>query len=186
MPISKLRTAPYNLPWGSSIFFKVVATNFYGSSAESDPVNGAVILTFPDAPKSIIENYSFKTGTTISFAWSNGDKDGGAPVTSWNVRYNNNGSSLYDSLATGLPVKSYTAANLSPGTTYYFVVTSTNSFGTSADSAVFTSLSAWVPFKPAKPTTDVVNDKVSITWTAPFANGSPLQRYSLLIKQSDG
>lgn len=160
VPISKLRTAPYNLPWGSSIYFKVNATNFYGSSGVSEPVNGAIILTYPDAPKSIIENFSFKTGTSISFAWSNGVNDGGAPVDSWNVRYNNNGSSLYDPLATGLQVKSYTASNLSPGTVYYFVVTSTNVFGTSADSAVFTSLSAWVPFKPAKPTTRVINDKV--------------------------
>ena len=81
------------MPWGSSIFFKVVATNFYGSSAVSDPVNGAIILTYPDAPKDIIENYSLKSGTTISFAWSDGDKDGGAPVTSYNVRYNSDGSS---------------------------------------------------------------------------------------------
>jgi len=69
VPIAKLRTAPYNLPWGSSIYFKVIASNIYGSSAVSDPVNGAVILTYPDAPKNIIENFSLKSGTTISFAW---------------------------------------------------------------------------------------------------------------------
>lgn len=109
----------------------------YGSSAESVPVNGAVILTIPDAPKDIIENYSLKSGTTISFAWSNGLKDGGAPVATYNVRYNKNGSSSYDDLVAGLSVRSFTASNLEPGTRYYFVVTSTNVFGNSSDSAVF-------------------------------------------------
>ncbi|MEI6370290.1 MAG: hypothetical protein WCO49_11370 [Nostocales cyanobacterium ELA608] len=80
VPISKLRTAPYNLPWGASIYAKVVATNFYGSSAVSEAVNGAIILTIPDAPKGIIEDLSLKSGTTISFSWINGEKDGGAPV----------------------------------------------------------------------------------------------------------
>ena len=83
------------MPWGASIFAKVVATNFYGSSAVSDPVNGAVILTIPDAPKGIIENYRLKSGTTLSFSWINGEKDGGAPVASYNVRYNKDGSSTY-------------------------------------------------------------------------------------------
>lgn len=170
------------MPWGSSIFFKVVATNFYGSSAVSDPVNGAIILTYPDAPKDIIENYSLKSGTTISFAWSDGDKDGGAPVTSYNVRYNSDGSSTYAPLIAGLLVKSFTASNLSPGTRYYFVVTSTNSFGTSSDSAVFESLCAWVPFTPAKPTTEVIGDKVLVSWVAPFDNGSDLTKYSILFK----
>jgi hypothetical protein len=137
VPISKLRTAPYNLPWGASIYAKVVATNYYGSSAVSDPVNGAIILTIPDAPKGIVENFSLKSGTTISFAWTNGDKDGGAPVTSYNIRYNSDGSSVYAPLVSGLLVKSYTASNLTPGVMYYFVVTSTNVFGTSLDSAVF-------------------------------------------------
>lgn len=169
------------MPWGASIYFKVIATNFYGSSAESDPVNGAIILTNPDAPKDIIENYSLKSGTTISFAWSNGEKDGGAPVTSYNIRYNSDGSTTYAPLVSGLLVKSFTASSLTPGTRYYFVVTSTNVFGTSSDSTVFESLCAWVPFKPAKPTTNVIGNKVQITWTAPFENGSPLVKYSLLI-----
>lgn len=48
--IATLRTAPYNLPWGSSVFVKLSATNLYGASEESNAGNGAVILTNPDAP----------------------------------------------------------------------------------------------------------------------------------------
>lgn len=160
VPITKLRTAPYNLPWGSSIYAKVVATNFYGSSAVSDPVNGAIILTIPDAPKGIVENINLKSGTTISLAWTNGDKDGGAPVTSYSIRYNSDGSGVFAPLIDKLLVKSFTASNLTPGVRYYFVVTSLNVFGESLDSAVFNSLSAWVPFKPDKPTTNVIGNRL--------------------------
>jgi hypothetical protein len=48
--ISTLRGPPFNLPWGSSIFAKVYATNLYGNSQVSDEGNGATILTVPDAP----------------------------------------------------------------------------------------------------------------------------------------
>jgi hypothetical protein len=48
--ISDLIKAPYHLPWGSSIFAKVIAINSIGNSAVSDAGNGAVILTNPDAP----------------------------------------------------------------------------------------------------------------------------------------
>jgi hypothetical protein len=41
---------PYNLPWGSSIYAKLYATNSYGDSETSEVGNGAVILTNPDAP----------------------------------------------------------------------------------------------------------------------------------------
>ena len=160
VPITKLRTAPYNLPWGASIYAKVVATNYYGSSAVSDPVNGAIILTIPDAPAGIVENFSLKSGTTISLTWTNGEKDGGAPVTSYSIRSNKNGTSAYDPLIAGILVKSFTASNLTPGVRYYFVVTSHNAFGVSLDSAVFSSLAAWVPFTPVKPTTNVIGNRL--------------------------
>lgn len=114
------------------------AENIYGNSSFSVPVNGAIILTVPDAPTAIIENFSLKSGTTISFAWSNGVKDGGAPVDSYNILYNSNGTTVYDPLVLGLKnVKSHTATGLKTGDVYYFVVTSTNVFGTSSYSAVF-------------------------------------------------
>lgn len=42
--------------------------------------NGAVILTIPDAPKSVAELYSSRTATSLGISWVIGDKDGGAPV----------------------------------------------------------------------------------------------------------
>jgi len=51
--ISDLIVAPYHLPWGSSVFAKVVAFNIKGNSVESAAGNSAVILTIPDAPTNL-------------------------------------------------------------------------------------------------------------------------------------
>jgi hypothetical protein len=43
------------------------------------------------------------------------------------------------------------------------------------------------PETPAAPTTTVVtNSDVTISWTAPAENGSPITEYNVAIRQSDG
>lgn len=43
IPVQILRESPFSLPWGSSVYAIVIATNAYGDSAQSNPGNGAVI-----------------------------------------------------------------------------------------------------------------------------------------------
>jgi hypothetical protein len=50
IPVATLRTTPYSLPWGSSVYAKAIAINLYGDSDQSDAGNGAIIITTPDAP----------------------------------------------------------------------------------------------------------------------------------------
>lgn len=47
--------APFSLPWGSSIYAKVIAINVKGGSVESLAGNGAIILRAPDAPLSLAD-----------------------------------------------------------------------------------------------------------------------------------
>ena len=54
VPISTLKTTPYSIEWGLSIWATVTAYNLYGPSVESDPGNGAIILTIPDAPINLV------------------------------------------------------------------------------------------------------------------------------------
>ena len=54
--ISTLRSSPYLLPWGSSVFARIIATNNIGNSLPSIAGNGAVILTYPDAPYNLVNN----------------------------------------------------------------------------------------------------------------------------------
>lgn len=58
VPISTLRAAAFNLPWGSEIWAKIVAINLYGESVVSEAGNGAIILTFPDSPVNLQEDYT--------------------------------------------------------------------------------------------------------------------------------
>ena len=95
VPITILRASPYSLSWGSSIYAKVVATNIYGNSAISLSGNGAVILTVPDSPTTIVENFALKSGTTISISWINGAHNGGAPVLDYTISYNSDTSTIY-------------------------------------------------------------------------------------------
>lgn len=53
--ITALRASPFDLPWGSHIYGKVLATNLVGSSAYSTVGNGAIILTTPDPPINLTE-----------------------------------------------------------------------------------------------------------------------------------
>jgi hypothetical protein len=56
VPINILRSSPLSHDWGSSITAIIKAINLYGESDFSDPGNGAVILTYPDAPIDLIED----------------------------------------------------------------------------------------------------------------------------------
>jgi len=58
-----MRAGPYSLPWGSSIKVRVLASNIIGASPFSVTGNGAIILTFPDAPLSLMKVTASTAGT---------------------------------------------------------------------------------------------------------------------------
>ena len=56
IPVSVLRSSPYSLTWGSSVYAIIIATNVKGNSPKSNSGNGAIIVTYPDPPISLSEN----------------------------------------------------------------------------------------------------------------------------------
>ncbi len=72
VPIAVLRAAPFELPWGSSVYAKVIATNIFGNSMPSEAGFGAVIITKPDKPVDIKEKLSMRTASSITIVWSDG------------------------------------------------------------------------------------------------------------------
>jgi len=52
--VSTLLKAPFDIPFGSSIYAKVKAFNIIGSSDFSEVGNDAVILSVPSAPTNLI------------------------------------------------------------------------------------------------------------------------------------
>lgn len=63
------------------------ATNIYGTSVESNQGNGAVILTYPDAPINLQEDLSEKDGDKIGLMWEEGPSNGGTTVRDYRLSY---------------------------------------------------------------------------------------------------
>jgi hypothetical protein len=83
--VSTLKSAPFEIAWGSSIYAKVIATNYLGSSLASQAGNGAIILTYPDEPLNLVNNLEVTWGTVIGLAWDEGIQSGGTPVLDYTV-----------------------------------------------------------------------------------------------------
>ena len=70
-----MQAAPYELPYGSSIYARVTATNAYGTSDYLEG-NGAVILTVPTAP--VTSNVVSETNWhQITIEWPASQENGG-------------------------------------------------------------------------------------------------------------
>jgi hypothetical protein len=182
--VSTLRGAPFSLAWGSSIYAKVQAYNFYGDSQVSEPGNGAVIITFPDAPIELIETVASRTSSSITFSWSLGENDGGNTVKDFRIS-SDGAIGVYSVLATGVVPKTYTATGLTYGLSYRFKVEARNDFGYSELSEEVLILCATHPEKPSTPTTEVVNNFVIFDWEAPIDNGTPITAYKVYIRKAD-
>lgn len=86
IPITSLMASPFNLPWGATVTATVSAYNVYGWSTVSLPtITGAIILTIPDAPLTLVNNLAVTFGTTIGLTWTSGVSDGGTPVIDYTL-----------------------------------------------------------------------------------------------------
>ena len=129
--VTSLKNPPFSLPWGSSVFVKVVAFNIYGDSLTSDVGNGAVIITYADPPVSLIETIAQRAPTSITFSWLLGSKNGGSAVTDFRISHDG-AIGIYSYIASSITTTSYTATGLTSGLTYRFKVEAQNGFGYSA------------------------------------------------------
>jgi hypothetical protein len=180
IPVATLRASPYSLEWGTSVYAKVIAINTYGNSLESSEGNGAVITTTPGAPTSVIEDTAERTKSTLGLSWTAPTFIGGATITHYRINIAEQGQSY--SVLTSVTTTTYTATGLTAGTTYEFKIESLNSYGYSSYSDVVTLLCAFVPDSPTTVATANANDKVSITWSNPTTNGSPITAYKIFVQ----
>jgi hypothetical protein len=72
---------------------------------------------------------------------------------------------------------------LTAGTIYEFKIESRNSYGYSSDSDVVTLLCAFISDAPLTVTTANVNELVSISWSEPVTNGSPITAYKIFVQE---
>lgn len=114
IPVSVLRAAPYNLDWGTSVFAKVVAINFYGSSTESVEGNSGIIITTPDPPTTLAEVESQRTVSTIGISWVAPVFTGGAVIEDYRVTFVISGQSD-PVIVSGVTEREYLATGLTSG-----------------------------------------------------------------------
>ena len=111
IPITTLMASPFNFSWGASIYAKVVATNSFGNSLESELGNGAIIMTKPDAPINLAETVASRTPTSITFTWDDGANNGGDVIIDYRVSIAQE-TIVYTVIAVGLTSKTFTATGL--------------------------------------------------------------------------
>lgn len=88
MPVQNLRASPYLLPWGSSVYARVLAINDYGSSqfsAQNSEDKKAVIITYASKPLSLTETVADRTATAVGLTWLEGTDNGGSPVIDYEI-----------------------------------------------------------------------------------------------------
>jgi hypothetical protein len=82
-----LRSAPYNLVQGDSIYAKLISINTYGESIMSEAGNGAVIQLVPEPPINLLNDPTTTSDVVIRFTWDQGLNNGGVPVIDYAVYY---------------------------------------------------------------------------------------------------
>ena len=184
IPVAALRSSPFSLDWGSSVFAKVIAVNLYGDSLESEAGNGAVITTTPDAPTDLLEVYEQRTKSTLGLSWAAPVFTGGAVIEDYRINIAEQGQA-FSVLASGITDTAYLATDLTFGVNYEFKIESRNSYGYSAYSESITLLCAFKPEPPLTLSTANTNELVTITWDEPIANGSPITAFKVLVQEKD-
>lgn len=121
IPVQVLRSAPFNLEWGQSVWAKITASNIIGTTPESVPGNGAIMLTSPDKPRELSNVPEITTGSQIGLIWTDGLISGGAPVIDYLITWDQ-GVDDFVTLEENILSQSYTVTGLSASVTYAFKV----------------------------------------------------------------
>ncbi len=158
---------------GTTYYFTADAVNdadlHSAASAEASATPVAPV-TAPGAPAGLIATAG---DGQVSLSWTAPASNGGAAITSYDVyeatTQNINGQPVASPGGTSVTVK-----NLANGTTYYFKVTAVNKAGQGPASGAASATPASAVTAPGAPTGLTAipgNGRVTLSWTAPAADG---------------
>ena len=168
---------------GTPYVFRVAAVNGVGSgsySANSAPFTPA---TTPSTPTSVTATAGDQRATV---SWTTAS-NGGAAITSYDVRYSTNNGTTWTSAGVAYPGSPATVTGLTNGTSYVFDVAAINSIGTSAySSATSAVVPAGVTGAPTGVTATAGNAQATVSWTAPSTNGSAITSYEVRYSTNSG
>jgi fibronectin type 3 domain-containing protein len=140
---------------GTTYYYVVTALN-----AATESLSSSEASAQPVAPLSAPANLSASASdASVDLSWT-----ASTGAESYTVKRALSSGGAYSPLASGLTSTSYTDTDVSPGTTYYYVVSASNTSGESANSievAVTT-----IPAAPTGLTTSSSNGQVGLSWNA--------------------
>ncbi|WEK54902.1 MAG: glycoside hydrolase family 6 protein [Candidatus Cohnella colombiensis] len=148
---------------GTTYYYVVSASNSVGSSGNSAQVSAtpSVGVTIPAAPTGLTATAG---NAQVALSWT-----ASSGATSYTVKRATTSGGTYTTVATGVTATSYTNTGLTNGTTYYYVVSASNSAGESANSAQVSatpSAGVTIPAAPTGLTATAGNAQVALSWTA--------------------
>ncbi len=156
---------------GTSYTFTVTATNFYGSGPPSAPSAPVVPKDRPSPPTGVTATAS---SGQVAVSWQ-AAADNGAPVMTYLVTSTPESRTCVTS-----GTLSCTVTGLTNGTPYTFVVTATNSAGTSdASSASSAVVPLGGPAAPTNVSAAVGVKQATVSWDASADGGSAVTGYTV-------
>ena len=158
---------------GTTYYFTADAVNdadLHSAASAEASATPVTPVTAPGAPGGLTATAG---DSQVNLTWKASASDGGAQITSYDVyegaSQNISGGPVASPGGTGVTVK-----NLATGTTYYFKVTAVNKVGQGPASGVASATPAAAVTKPGAPTgltATAGNGRVTLSWTAPAADG---------------
>ena len=149
-------------------------------SASPGGLPGFPTMTAPSPPTNVTATSNSDGSVTVN--WTDPQANNGSAITGYGVAPNPACSGCTYSSLVGANVTSTRVSGLTRGTWYTFSVTATNGLGTSSPSTASNSVIAPdVPSAPSNPSaTTNPNGSVTVSWTDPSGNGSPITGYSII------
>ena len=148
---------------GTTYYYVVSATNSIGESANSAQVSATPSATGGVSPAAPTNLAATAGNAVVTLTWT-----ASTGATGYNVKRATVSGGPYTQLATSNSA-GYTDSSVTNGTTYYYVVSATNSIGESANSAQASATPTAPSAPPPAPTnlTATPGDtQVSLTWSA--------------------
>lgn len=167
---------------GQTYYYEVSAKNVYGEGPRSAEAT-VIPRTTPTAPLDVI---GIPGNLFINLTWSAPAFDGGAPIQGYKV-YRGTTSGGETLLADAGNSTFFICSRLQIGRTYYFKVSAYNTVGEGLKSNEVASAPDVVPGAPTSLVAKEDVRQVTLTWTAPEANGgSPILGYRVVRGLSSG
>ena len=158
---------------GTTYYFTADAVNdaeLHSAASGEASATPVTPVTAPGAPGGLTATAG---DSQVSLSWTAPASDGGAQITSYDV-YEGTSQNISGQPVASPAGTSVTVKNLADGTTYSFKVTAVNKVGQGPASGVASATPAAAVTKPGAPlglTATAGNGRVTLSWTAPAADG---------------